>query len=93
MTSQPPTRVSYSASKAPGVWRPKGPCFFGRTSTVASSIYAIATLKEHFVLTMIFRAAAVAVAALAALDWYFLNGEYLGAVEAMARSLIHFVVG
>jgi hypothetical protein len=42
---------------------------------------------------MVFRAAAVAVGALVALDWYFLDGKYVGTVEAMARSLIHFVVG
>jgi hypothetical protein len=36
-----------------------------------------------------FRAAAVALAALVALDWYFLDGKYIGAVEEIARSLIH----
>ena len=40
-----------------------------------------------------FRAAAVALAALVALDWYFLDGKYLGTVEALARSLIHFAIG
>ena len=40
-----------------------------------------------------FRVAAVALAALVAIDWYFLDGKYLGAVEEVARSLIHFAVG
>jgi hypothetical protein len=39
-----------------------------------------------------FRAAAVTSAALVALDWHFLDGKYLAAVEALARSLIHFVI-
>jgi hypothetical protein len=39
-----------------------------------------------------FRAAAVALAALVALDVYFLGGTYLGTVEAVARSLIYFVI-
>lgn len=39
-----------------------------------------------------FRAAAVAVAALVAFDIYFLDGKYLGTVEAVTHSFIHFVM-
>lgn len=39
-----------------------------------------------------FRAAAVALAALVAFDIYFLDGKYLATVEALAHSLIHFVL-
>jgi hypothetical protein len=38
------------------------------------------------------RAAAVSVAALAAFDLYFLDGRYIGTVEGLARSLIHFAL-
>jgi hypothetical protein len=37
------------------------------------------------------RGMAVTLAALVATDWYFLDGKYMGTVEALARSLIHFV--
>jgi hypothetical protein len=30
---------------------------------------------------------------LAAFDWYFLNGEYAHAAEAVAHSLAHHLVG
>jgi hypothetical protein len=40
-----------------------------------------------------FRASAVALAALVAFDIYFLGGKYLGTVEALARSFIHFAIG
>ena len=39
-----------------------------------------------------FRAVAVALAALVLLDRYLLDGKYVGAVEAVARSVIHFVL-
>jgi hypothetical protein len=38
------------------------------------------------------RAAAVSLAGLVACDWHFLDGKYLGTVEALARSLIHFAL-
>ena len=40
-----------------------------------------------------FRTAAVALLALAAFDLYFLDGKSTHSVEALARSLIHFVIG
>jgi hypothetical protein len=39
------------------------------------------------------RAAAVALAALVAWDIYFLGGKYIATIEALARSLIHFMIG
>jgi hypothetical protein len=42
---------------------------------------------------VMFRAAAIALAALVALDWYFLDSKYVGTVGAVARSVVHFVVG
>ena len=39
------------------------------------------------------RAAAVAVAALVAIDWYFLDGKICWHRRTIALSLIHFVVG
>jgi hypothetical protein len=39
------------------------------------------------------RAAAIALTALLAFDSYFLGGKYIGTVEALARSFIHFVIG
>jgi hypothetical protein len=38
------------------------------------------------------RAAAVTLAALVAFDSYFLDGRYVGIVEALVRSLIHFAI-
>jgi hypothetical protein len=35
----------------------------------------------------------MAFVALAAFDWYFLNGEYARAAEAVAHSLAHHLVG
>jgi hypothetical protein len=49
--------------------------------------------KRALVVHHMLPAAAVALAALVAIDWYFLDGKYVSAVEALARSLIHFVVG
>jgi hypothetical protein len=40
-----------------------------------------------------FRAVAVGVAALVLLDRYLFDGRYIDTVGAMARSLIHFVIG
>jgi hypothetical protein len=40
-----------------------------------------------------FRALAVGLAALVLLDRYLLDGRYVDAVGAMARSLVHFVIG
>lgn len=39
------------------------------------------------------RAAAVGLSALVLMDRYLFDRRYIGAVEAMARSLVHFVVG
>jgi hypothetical protein len=39
------------------------------------------------------RGGAMAFVSLAAFDWYFLNGEYARAAEAVAQSLAHHLVG
>jgi hypothetical protein len=39
------------------------------------------------------RASAVGLAALVLLDRYLFDGRYIDTVGAMARSLIHFVIG
>jgi hypothetical protein len=39
------------------------------------------------------RASTVAVVALVAFDGYLLDGKYIGTLEALARSLIHFMIG
>jgi hypothetical protein len=39
------------------------------------------------------RGGAMAFVVLAAFDWYFLNGEYAHAAEAVAHSLAHHLVG
>jgi hypothetical protein len=39
-----------------------------------------------------FRAVAVGLAALVLLDRYLLDGKYVGVVETVARSVIHFVL-
>ena len=38
------------------------------------------------------RGAAVILVALVAIDVYFLDGKYLSAAEAVARSFIHFAI-
>ena len=40
-----------------------------------------------------FRVVAITLVALAAFDLFFLDGKYFHAVEAVARSLAHFMVG
>jgi len=40
-----------------------------------------------------FRVVAIALVALAAYDFHFLDGKYTYAVDALARSLAHFIGG
>jgi hypothetical protein len=40
-----------------------------------------------------FREVAIAVVALAAIDHFFLDGKYIQSVQAVARSLMHFLIG
>ena len=60
-------------------------------STPHLNIYSIATSNMYSVQIM-YRAVAMGLAALAAFDGHFLDGKYLGAVEAMARSLDSFQI-
>jgi hypothetical protein len=69
-----------------------GVVIFGFFSTAAWSIYATATLKTPSCSSSCFRTAVVALAALVALDWDFLDSKYLGTLAALARPLIHFTI-
>jgi hypothetical protein len=40
-----------------------------------------------------FRAAATALVAMAAFDYFFLDGQYIHAVQMMVLSLLHFAIG
>jgi hypothetical protein len=40
-----------------------------------------------------FRSVAIALVAMAAFDLYFLDGKYVHTVEAIARSLVHWIIG
>ena len=40
-----------------------------------------------------FRVVAIGLVALATFDIYFLDGKYIHTVEALARSLAHFLIG
>jgi hypothetical protein len=57
----------------------------------ALNIYETATYPMQ--LRQMFRAMAVGLAALLLLDRYLFDGRYIDTVVAMARSLIHFVIG
>lgn len=43
--------------------------------------------------TGMYRSVAIALVALAAFDRFYLGGKYMDAAGAMARSVIHFVIG
>jgi hypothetical protein len=40
-----------------------------------------------------FRVVAIALVAMAAFDWYYLDSKHLHAVEKVALSLVHHIVG
>jgi hypothetical protein len=42
---------------------------------------------------MLVRSALIAVVALATLDFYFIDGKYMNAVQAMATAFLHHVFG
>lgn len=78
---------------APASGKPGALVFFGHhMRTVPLSVYVIATLKKHFVVHYA-PCSGGSIGRIVAIDWYFLDGKYVSAVEALARSLIHFVVG
>jgi hypothetical protein len=44
-------------------------------------------------IAIMFREVAIAVVALAAFDYFYLDGKYVHAIEMATRSLLHFVIG